>query len=88
MRQRIYDVYGIDPNSYMVTWVYDNKLTGIFGNQQTIKELKENQKGVILLYEIPKKLEPELPPLNQIKKDDSNYGIDADWTKVCIHIFK
>lgn len=41
-----------------------------------------------MLFEIPKALNPKLPPITQIKKDDSNYGIDSDWTKVVVHIFK
>ena len=72
----------------MITWVYNNKLVAIFNNLQTIKEVKDQDKGVCLLFEIPKNLKPKLPPLAQTKKDDSNYGIDSDWTKVCIHIYK
>jgi hypothetical protein len=29
-----------------------------------------------------------MPPIDQIKKDDSNNGIDKQWTKVFFHIFK
>lgn len=51
--------------------------------------MRENlNRGVLLLFEIPKELNPKMPPLNQIKKDDSNYGIDPEWTKVVVHIFK
>jgi len=62
----------------------------IFNNQQTIKDLREAEalKGVMLLFEIPKNLKPKMPPITQIKKDDSNYGIDPDYTKVCVHVWK
>lgn len=40
------------------------------------------------MFEIPKRLKPSMPPLTLIKKDDSNYGIDTEWTKIAIHIFK
>ena len=29
-----------------------------------------------------------MPPIEQIKKDDSNNGIDKQWTKVFFHIYK
>lgn len=88
-RMRVHELYGIDPNSFLMGWVFDNKLTCFFNNQQQVKEMKENlNRGVLLLFEIPKELNPKLPPLNQIKKDDSNYGIDPEWTKVVVHIFK
>lgn len=48
----------------------------------------KDTKGVILLFQIPKELSPKLPPLAQLKKDDSNYGISPEWTKVVVHIFK
>jgi len=72
----------------MITWVFDMKLMHIFHNQQTIRELADQQRGVILLFEIPKILKPQLPPINQIKKDNSNYGIDTNWVKIPVHIFK
>lgn len=87
-RSRVQELYGIEPSSYMITWVFDMKLINIFNNQQTIKEMTDNTKGVMLLFEIPKELNPKMPPITQIKKDDSNYGIDEDWTKVCVHIYK
>jgi hypothetical protein len=87
-RRRVFEIYGIDPNTYLLTWVYDNKLVCIFNNQQTIKEVREQRQGVLLMFEIPSVLKPKMPPLTQIKKDDSNYGIDSEWTKVAIHIFK
>jgi hypothetical protein len=52
-----------------------------------ISEL-DQRAGVMLFFEIPKELNPKLPPLEQINKYDSNYGIDIDWIKVPIHIFK
>jgi hypothetical protein len=48
----------------LLTWVYDNKLVTIFNNQQTIKEIRDQNKGVLLMFEIPKPLHPKLPPLN------------------------
>lgn len=41
-----------------------------------------------MLFEIPKHLNPKVIPLNQIKKDDSNYGIDTEWTKMVLHVYK
>jgi len=32
-RERILELYGVDPNSYLITWVYDMKLTTMFHNQ-------------------------------------------------------
>lgn len=87
-RKRVHELYGIDPSSYLLTWVYDNKLVTIFNNQQTVKEIKDQNKGVLLLFEIPAELNPKMPPITQIKKDDSNYGIDPEWCKVVIHIYK
>ena len=81
-------LYNVDPSSFLLAWVYDNKLITFFNNQQTIKEMRDMNKGVLLLYQIPKVLKPQLPPLTQTKKDDSNYGIDSEWVKVVIHIFK
>jgi len=49
---------------------------------------ERGQGGVTLIFEIPKELNPQLPPLEQIKKDDSNYGIAPSWTKVCVNIYK
>ena len=43
--------------------------------------------GLLHLFEIPKELNPKLPPIEQIKKDDSNHGIDKNWMKVCINYF-
>jgi len=44
--------------------------------------------SIILLFEIPKELKPKLPPLEQIRKDDSNHGISEEWCKVCVNVFK
>ena len=44
--------------------------------------------GVLLLFEIPEELKPNIPSIDKVKKDDSNYGIDQEWVKVCIHIFR
>ena len=41
-----------------------------------------------MLFEIPKELNPTLPPIEQIKKDDSNNGIDSGWTKICINNYR
>jgi len=69
-------------------WVYDNKVFTIFQSQQFVKELLESTKGCLLLFEIPANLKPSLPPVTQIKKDDSNNGIDSTFTKIVVHIFK
>jgi len=32
LRVRIQEMYGFDPNTYLVAWVYDNKMVKIFNN--------------------------------------------------------
>jgi hypothetical protein len=46
-----------------------------------------NKAGVILLFEIPKHLNPIMAPIGKILKDDSNNGIEDEWTKVIFHIY-
>ena len=87
-RLRVLERYGVDPSTYLIGWVYDNRLVTLFHNQQQVKEIRDQNRGVCLMFEIPKNLNPKLPPLAQIKKDDSNYGIDSEWTKIVVHIFK
>ena len=41
-----------------------------------------------MLFQIPKVLKPKLLPLEQLRKDDSNNGIDSNWIKICINFFK
>ena len=53
----------------------------------SISEL-DHRSGVMLFFEIPKELNPMLPPIEQINKFDSNNGIDKEWVKIAIHIFK
>lgn len=88
LRKKIEEQYGYDSSSFLITWVRDNRLKTIFSNQQTVKDLGEVGQGVLLLFEIPPELKPSLPPLEQVKKDDSNNGIDTQWVKICVHIFK
>lgn len=57
----------------------------MFNAQMLISELERKQ-GVLLLMEIPMSLKPKLPPMEQLNKYDSNYGIDDDWVKICYHI--
>ena len=80
--------YGVEESSFLITWVCDNKLIHIFHNQQSVKDLADQAQGVLLLFEIPEELKPKLPAIEQIKKDDSNYGIDAAWVQVPIHIYR
>lgn len=87
-RQKIKDVYDIDPSSYMIIRCYDAKVIQIFQNQQTIKQMQSYNKGIILLIELPKELNPSLPPITQVSKVDSNYGIDSEWVKIPIHYHK
>jgi hypothetical protein len=47
------------------------KLVQIFNDQMQMSEL-EHRAGVMLFFEIPKELKPELPPIEQISKTDSN----------------
>lgn len=48
----------------------------------------DQRAGVMLFFQIPSELKPKLPPIEQMNKYDSNYGIDPDWLMVPIHIFK
>jgi len=64
------------------------KVEKLFNNSQKAKDLIEQKQGVLLMFEIPKHLNPKLPPIEIIKKDDSNQGIEEDWTKIFYHIFK
>jgi hypothetical protein len=47
-----------------------------------------NRPGIMMLFEIPKTLNPMLAPIGKILKDDSNNGIDDEWTKIVFHIYK
>jgi hypothetical protein len=49
-RNRVSELYGIDADSFLITWVYDNKLITIFHNQQMCKEMTDQSKGVMLLF--------------------------------------
>jgi len=61
----------------------------IYNQHQLVRDLIDRKKGgVTLLFEIPKDLKPKLPPLEQSKKNDSNYGISDTWTKVCVLVYK
>lgn len=75
LRQKVQEVYGIDASSFLVTWVSNQKLQHIFHAQMKINEISRDQ-GVMLLMQIPSTLQPKMPPVEQIKRDDSNYGID------------
>mmetsp|Transcript_13296 Transcript_13296/g.22575 ORF Transcript_13296/g.22575 Transcript_13296/m.22575 type:complete len:401 (-) Transcript_13296:1271-2473(-) len=86
-RDQVQKVYGIDSSSFVMTWVQYNKLKHMFNTQLTINEIDTNH-GVLLLMEIPERLKPKLPPLELVKKDDSNYGIDPEWVKIVFHIHK
>ena len=57
----------------------------IFNCQESVKNLQNGQ-GILLAFEIPKSLQPKLPPTTQLSKSDSNYGINDDWTKIVVHI--
>lgn len=62
-RKRVQELYGFDSDSFVITWVYDNKLVTIFHNQQLVKEMADMNKGVMLVFQIPKELNPKLPPV-------------------------
>lgn len=80
--------YGHPASGFLITWVQDNTLKHIFNSKQTIKELSRFQRGgVMLFFQIPKSLNPKLPPIEEISKTDSNMGISTDWVKIVIHSF-
>jgi len=40
------------------------------------------------MYDIDKNLNPQMPPIEQIRKrDDSNHGIEPTWTKLAINMY-
>lgn len=89
LRKKIEEQYGFEASSFLITWTIDNKINCIYNNQQYVKDINDRQKGgVTLLFEIPSVLKPSLPPLDLIKKDDSNNGIDPSWVKVCINVLQ
>jgi hypothetical protein len=49
MRQRVFEKYGIDPSSYMITWVSDMKLVQVFNDQMAISEM-DQRAGVMLFF--------------------------------------
>ena len=59
----------------------------MFNNQQLVSEMNVRN-GIILLYKIDPKLNPVMPPIEKIRKDDSNHGIDASWTKMCLNMYQ
>lgn len=87
-RSLIQQKYGYDKSSFIIAKMAHNKMDEIFHTRQSVKDLKESVKygGQILLIEIPKKLAPSLPPMTQIKNDDSNYGVKKEWVKVVVHM--
>ena len=87
LRKKIEEMYGYDPSSYLITKCCENKLINIFHNNEKV-EVLDRPRGVILLMEIPKELNPKFPPLTQIKKDDSNNGVSDEWVKIPIHFYK
>ena len=61
----------------------------IYNSQQRVKDILDRKEGgFTMLFQIPKELTPKLPPLEQLRKDDSNNGIDHNWIKICINFFK
>ena len=87
LRHRIFEKYGVDPSSYLITWVCDMRLVQLYNEHMQINEL-DHRAGVMLFFEIPKELKPQIPAAEVVNKFDSNYGIDPSWVKVVIHIFK
>ena len=42
---------------------------------------------MLVLYQIPNKLKPQLPPLSETDKFDNNYGVKNTWIKIPINIY-
>ena len=84
----------IDSSSFLIAWVRDNIVQNLYNSNLLVSSITErgnsrnaNKNGIILMYEIPQKLNPKLPPLEQIKQDDSNHGINHKCTKMCINMY-
>ena len=81
--------YGYPAGSFLICWVQDNTLKHIFNSKQTIKELSSFQRGgVMLFFQMPKELNPKLPPIEEISRTDSNMGVGSDWVKIVVHSFQ
>ena len=86
-RKKVEEKYGFDPSSYLITNVADNRVINMYNNQQIVSEMSVRN-GIILMYVINPALNPQLPPIEKIKKDDSHHGIDPTWTKLCINMYQ
>lgn len=87
-REQVEKKYGINKSSFTITKVSDNSYKQFYSCNQTVEEYTAKNvmgkvDGVLLLYEIDPRLQPELP----VKPDhtDSNNGIDAQFTRLIIN---
>lgn len=72
----------------MITLVGDNNVKKIIDVHSKIEDIVEsNTRGVgsILLYQIDPALNPKIPPIEQVGKTDSNYGVSEEWTKIVVN---
>lgn len=89
LRQMMEKQYGYPAGSFLICWVQDNTLKHIFNSKQSIKELTTFQRGgVMLFFQMPKELNPQLPPIEEISRTDSNMGVGPDWVKIVLHSFQ
>lgn len=88
VRVELQKIYGWNSNALIFTWVHDKQIIHLFNSTMTVKELNNHNQGVCLVYECPQALNPQLPPITQISKVDSNMGIAEPWTKVVLHTLK
>jgi hypothetical protein len=42
----------------------------------------------MLFFQMPKELNPQLPPIEEISRTDSNMGVGPDWVKIVVHSFQ
>lgn len=85
-RAEVEKKYGVPQGSFLISKVHENLIKRLFDTNSKVEDVL-SQEGVILLYEIPPTLQPNLPPRERCSKSDSNHGIaPEEWTK-CVMNF-
>jgi len=84
-RRKFEKKYGYKRQSFIVTWILNNRPVKIFSTVDKMQSQISMRDGVLLLFEIPPSLSPKVMPPSQF---DSNYGIDSEWLKMFILISK
>jgi ubiquitin carboxyl-terminal hydrolase 4/11/15 len=84
-RREVATKFNVPEGSFVVSVVSDNVFKKFLDQNSKVEELT-NSEGVILLYEIPSRLNPALPQKEISNKVDSNYCISDEWTKSVVYM--